>query len=140
MSEQRSKGTDPPLCKICNNRHWGVAHVWGKAPAAPVATVVTSPKGVSAVVHGEKKPSKKSLAALGELVDAAVERIKAKPTKRKRKSPMVAKDGTNRGRPANVAKGKPPFDKKAHDRAKAAERRAAAKAEPGKAKFAGSDK
>jgi cytochrome c556 len=69
---------------------------------------------------------------LGELVVAASDRIASKPTKPKRKKPVVAKDGTNRGRPANVTKGKEPFDKKAHDRAKSKERREAKKAESAK--------
>lgn len=63
------------------------------------------------------------------LADAEARTSQSKP--KKRKSPM-AKDGTNRGRPANVTKGKPPFDKKAHDREKARERRAAARAKAGK--------
>jgi hypothetical protein len=66
------------------------------------------------------------------IADAALADVEARTSKKpkpkkKRKSPVVAKDGTNRGRP----KGKKPFDKKRYDRERAAARRAAKKgAEP----------
>lgn len=82
---------------------------------------------VTIVHHRAHDLSPAGRAAIAEAALAAAEARTSKP-KPKRKPKVVAKDGTNRGRPANAAKGKPPFDKKAHDREKARERRAAAKA------------
>lgn len=165
MSEEprRSKGTDSPMCKLCNHRHrFADPHIFGSKPPAPSIRTVASPSGkasgfgpdtvgsnpaATAKPRRAKGGAKRSaspkppLSSKREIVDAleagtisplagavAALSIDVKPRK-PRKSDMVAKDGTNRGRP----KGDKPFDKKTHDRLKAKERRDRAKANAEKA-------
>ena len=140
--EPRRKASGPPMCKICNVAHWGVAHVFGgKAggsmrEAKPIVVVVPSSaaKSKKAVLEEMRKPiglaasldilmkppALPAAKAVLKKAEAAAAKLKPKP---KRKTPVVAKDGTNRGRPP----GKKPFDKKAHDKEMAKKRRDAAK-------------
>lgn len=91
-------------CPKCHRLHY----IPGECPEprVPLATHVTSPKGVKAVVQGDKPISPKGIEALGQLVDAAVAKMEKK----------------GRGRP------KTGFDKKAYDRELAASKRRAKKA------------
>lgn len=134
---RRAKATDPPVCKICGVAHrFADPHVFGGSKPKTASAAASShrlppktgelppvipPKGLAIGQKGAATKATPTLAALGDLVTTASERINSKP---KRKKPMVAKDGTNRGRPT----GRVPFDKKAHDRAKSKERRDAKKA------------
>lgn len=162
-----------PKCKLCGLEHWGLcgdhaakgslfgrdgAHSVGegarlsaKRPApSPVSTIVTSPGGVTARVHGDKPLTPAARDAIGAVIDAAAAALEASPAnserrrraadvladvtartskpkpKRKRrmdpKPKKPAKDGTKRGRNPTG------FDKRAYDRERAAARRAAKKA------------
>jgi hypothetical protein len=117
------------MCKICGVAHWlRDGHSFGgKARARAVRSpTIAEIKDATAALE-RAFPSPKSVAppklpaARNALAEVEARTAKPKP---KRKSTMVAKDGTNRGRP----KGPNPFDKKAHDRKKSAERRAKMKA------------
>ena len=124
----RRKASGPPMCKICGVAHWGVAHVFpGKAVThkltdkIPPNSTARKPIGLAASLDILMKPPALPAAkAVLKKAEAAAAKLKPKP---KRKTPVVAKDGTNRGRPT----GKKPFDKKAHDKEMAKKRRDAAK-------------
>jgi hypothetical protein len=97
------------ICPKCERLHY----VPGACPAprVPIATPITSPNGVSAIVHGDKPVRPETREALGKLVDAAVEKMAAKPARKA-------------GRPKVHA------DRKAYKAQKERDRRAAKKAKP----------
>lgn len=122
----------------------------GRAPAAPVkarpakkpapvisgdghpiiATAIKSPKGRTAVAHGSKPMSEKGKAALGAVIDAAVDAMeKRDPSATLAQAEAAAahlapKPKRGRGRPRTVE------DRKAYKAEKERERRARQKAKP----------
>ena len=111
---------DAPKCKVCQNRHWGTCYS-GEKKLAPVILHSNPP------LHTMKPATRKAVQAVARV---ALERMAADPdaaAKGKRQQEKLAEvreAAKKRGRPATG------FDKKAYDREKARERRAAKKGKP----------
>lgn len=80
--------------------------------ALPIATIVTSPRGISARVHGDKPLDPKSREALGGMIDAATDALKKTPHPKRNKLRELKKmaddaskriaEKPKRGRPKTV--------------------------------------
>lgn len=142
----RSKGTDNVLCKICNHRHaFREPHIFGSKPPAPsIRTIDVTPRKTAPSPSGKAPDFDSGTVRSNRAGATKPKRAKAAKPKKPRKRPAIAvahtikelkkmaDDASDRIAKKPAKRGpKPgavPFDKKAHDRQKAAERRAAKKA------------